>query len=522
MSHSLRSKSFAVCSLVFASAGLIALACGSDKSPNTDNPAFTPGAGNENPSNSAGTTGNGTEPGAGTNPDTTPGNPTTTPGANNEGQNGNLPIVPGEPGNPPDEPGNNPPVTPPATITANCAASEGAVPNLSLEPMAGNFNQPLYLTGVPGDDSRLMVVEKGGNVRVVLNGALQDTPFINQPVQNQGERGLLGFAFHPDFATNGLFYLHFSSAGGAGLPSAGSTVVAEYQAPGDRSVGDPATRRVVLTVAQPQANHNGGQILFGPDKMLYLGLGDGGGGDDQFGAIGNGQNLNAMLGKILRLDPTGRTVNDAYSVPAGNLAEVGGQQALGEIWAYGLRNPWRFSLDACTGDLYIGDVGQNAEEEINFVAAAPATRLVPAGRNFGWRIAEGTICRPTGTEPCNAQVLANLTGPVDSYPAGGRAQPPQPQGGSVTGGYVYRGSSIPGLRGTYIYADYVRSTFFRFRMNGSVIADKAEITNQMRPAGGGNLQGQPTSFGTDNAGEMYVTTFAQGNPGAVYRVVAAP
>ncbi|HKO90258.1 MAG TPA: PQQ-dependent sugar dehydrogenase [Polyangiaceae bacterium] len=521
MSYLPRTKSFAAVGLVLVSVGALAVACGSDKATNA-NPALTPGEGNDRGNDGPGTTGNGTEPTPGNSTDGTPGNqtPTPVPGntpGNGEGQTGELPIAPTTPGETPDETGNTPP-TPPEqpTITANCSAPEGAVPNLSVQLVA-NFTQPVFVTGVPGDDTRLLVVEKGGNVRVVLNGELQTAPFINQPVQNQGERGLLGLAFHPDFATNGLFYLHFSSAGGAGLPAAGTSVIAEYQAPGDRSVGDPATRRVVLTVADPEANHNGGMITFGADRMLYIAMGDGGGGDDQHGQIGNGQNLNALLGKLLRIDPAGREVNNAYSNPPQNLAQVTGQQALPEIWQYGLRNPWRFSFDACNGDLYIGDVGQNAQEEIDFVAADTATRTVAAGKNFGWRVAEASICRPMGTEPCNAQVLAGLTPPVDFYAAGNRAQPQAPSG-SITGGYVYRGSSIPGLRGTYIYADYARGSFARFRIQNGQAADRVDITAQLR-AGANFTNNSIASFGQDNSGELYVASF---NPGGVYRIVAAP
>lgn len=507
MSHMLRSKSFAALSLVLISSGLIAVACGSDKSTSTDNVPLTPGGGTENPANPPATNTGGTS----AQPDPSNPNPPgdtpspTTPGS--EGPMGNIPVEPGEMNPPGETPPGETPVTPP-DVSANCAAAEGPVPNLSLELVAGDLNQPLYVTQAPGDDTRLFVMEKGGTVRVVLNGEMQDTPFITQQVANGGERGLLGMAFHPDFQANGLVYLHFSSPGGDGLGALGSTVVAEYAASGDRSVADPASRRIVFTLAQPAANHNGGELSFGPDKMLYLGLGDGGNGDDQFGPIGNGQNLSALLGKILRFDPLGREVNDAYSVPAGNLAAVTGQQALPEIWAYGLRNPWRFSFDACTGDLYIGDVGQRTLEEIDFLAAR-ADRTIPAGANFGWRLMEGENCRP-GDGTCNAQTVTQLglTQPVDTY---GRMI-----GQSVTGGYVYRGTAVPGLRGHYIYADYQSARFFRFRIENGAAVDRVEITDQMRPSTG-NI-GSIASFGTDNSGEMYVATFT---PGAVYRVVAA-
>jgi len=517
MSHSLRSRSFAALSLVFASAGLIASACGSDKATNTDNPAVTPGAGNDRGNDVPGTTGNGTQPTPGNSTDgTTPGvtpAPGTSPGTN-EGQTGELPIVP-TPGETPGETGNNPPVAPeqpPATITANCSAPEGGVPNLSLELVAGGLTRPLYVTQAPGDDTRLFIMEKGGAVRVLVNGELQQAPFINvssllTDSGAQGEQGLLGMAFHPDYATNGLFYLHFSGLTGQG--TARDTVVAEFKVTDDRSVADLASQRTVLGIVQPEANHNGGQLAFGPDKMLYLGFGDGGGRNDQHGNPGNGQSLNTLLAKILRIDPLGRGVNNAYSVPAGNLSEVMGQQALPEIWAYGVRNPWRFSFDACSGDLYVGDVGQDTLEEIDFLPAA-ADRTIPAGSNFGWRLMEGPNCRPQDAN-CNAQTQAQLAlkQPVDSY---GRTV-----GQSVTGGYVYRGSNVPGLRGNYIYADYASARFFRFRIENGQAADRVEITDQMRPATG-NID-NIASFGTDNAGEMYIAAFT---PGAVYRVAAAP
>jgi len=506
MSYLPRTKSFAAVSLVLVCAGAIAVACGSDKATNPENPALTPGEGNDRPGD-----GTGNEPAPGTpNDGTTPADPVTpTPGnpPGNEGQTGELPIAP-TPGETPGEPGNNPPAEPPATITANCSAPEGAVPNLGLE-LVGNFNQPLYVTQAPGDDTRLFIMEKGGNVRVLVNGEVQQAPFIDVSslLTNSGEQGLLGMAFHPDYATNGLFYLHFSGLTGQGM--ARDTVVAEFKVTEDRSVADLASRRNVLGIVQPEPNHNGGEIAFGPDKMLYLGFGDGGGGGDAHGNPGNGQSLNTLLAKILRIDPLGRAVNNAYSVPAGNLAEVMGQQALPEIWAYGLRNPWRFSFDACNGDLYIADVGQNTLEEIDFLPAA-ADRRIAAGTNFGWRLMEGPNCRPNDAN-CNAQTQAQmgLTQPVDSYP--------RTIGTSVTGGYVYRGSNVPGLRGNYIYADYNSARFFRFRIENGQAADRVEITDQMRPATG-NID-NIASFGTDNAGEMYVAAFA---PGAVYRVVAAP
>ncbi|MEO8179360.1 MAG: PQQ-dependent sugar dehydrogenase [Deltaproteobacteria bacterium] len=509
MSHLLRTRSFAAVSLVLVGAGLIAVACGSDNR----NPSVATGDPNDTSTNS--NLPNMPDNGGPANPPDTSGNPPVSNnppnGTGNEGPMGNIPIEQNPPETPPGQMG-NPPVSPDPVvpITANCEPAQGAAPTLTLQPL-GNFNQPIYVTGVPGDDSRLAVMEKAGAIRVLVNDQLQQAPFIDvsSMVANNGEMGLLGLAFHPDYATNGLFYLHFSSNASQGLPASGDTVVAEFTANADRSAADPATRRIILTTAGLEANHNGGQLAFGPDKLLYFGLGDGGGGNDQHGTAGNGQALNTLNAKILRLDPLGRGVNNAYSIPAGNLAAPAGQQARPEIWAYGLRNPWRFSFDACNGDLYIGDVGQNTLEEIDYLPAA-ADRTIASGANFGWRLMEGPNCRPGDTN-CNQQTQAQmgLKLPVDSY---ARAV-----GQSVTGGYVYRGSAIPGLRGTYIYADYASARFFSFRIENGAIAGRAEITDQMRPATGAidNI----ASFGTDNAGEMYVAAFT---PGTVYRVAAAP
>lgn len=517
MSHRLlRTRSLAVSSLVLiAAGGIIAAACGSnEKEPGVSGEPLMPGGGNPGVANAGAGGGSSAEPGdslSNTNGGTS---------STNEGQGGST-LLDSNPGDNSPSAGtggnaelDSPPLELPDDVTANCNPPEGAVPSLTLQLVADGLDQPLHAKQAPGDDTRLFVVEKGGRVRVILNGELLEAPFIDvsQQLVNAGEAGLLGLAFHPDYATNGLFYLHFSSNGGQGLPPQGDTAIAEFTVSADRSVADPASRRVVLTIDQPQTNHNGGEIAFGPDGMLYFGAGDGGGGNDQGNGhapnIGNGQSLNTLLGKMLRIDPLGRSVNDAYGIPAGNLAEVTGQQALPEIWAYGLRNPWRYSFDACTGDLYIGDVGQLAFEEIDFLAASRETRTIAAGVNFGWRLMEGVNCRPGDTN-CNAQSQAGLVLPVDSYP--------RDVGTSVTGGYVYRGSDVPGLRGNYIYADYNSARFFRFRMQDGQIAERVEITDEMRPSGGGQFAGI-SSFGTDNAGEMYVTAFT---PGAVYRVAAA-
>ena len=503
----LSSRLLASTALLLAAGGLLGVACGSDSQSPTVNDDGT-SSNTPDPGNTGGQGGSGTT----STPPDGPGTGGTPPvaSAGSEGNPGGAPLNPGEmnPGGQAGGGGETPPdTTPPASTAApNCDAPEGAQPTLALELVAGGLAEPLFVTGAPGDDTRLFVVEKGGTVRVIVNGELQEQPFIDitTNVVNQGERGLLGLAFHPKYAENGLFYLHHSSA-----QNNGDGVIAEFSVDqNNRSVADPASRRNILLFANdPESNHNGGDITFGADGFMYIGMGDGGGGNDQHGTAGNGQNLQALLGKMLRIDVYGRDVNDSYSIPPNNLAEQTGQAALPEIWAYGLRNPWRFSFDPCTQDLYIGDVGQNTLEEIDFL---PATAT--AGTNFGWRIMEGPNCRPNDTV-CPGFDTSTLTAPVDSYPRN--------VGTSVTGGYVYRGSGVPGLRGRYIYADYNSARFFTFRVNGGQLAERVEVTDQMRPAGVDPADfGGISSFGQDNAGEVYVAAF---NPnGAIYRIVAAP
>jgi glucose/arabinose dehydrogenase len=502
-------------SSVLAAAGVIAAGCGSDE-PSTSEGQLTGTGGASTASAGAGTGGTGAGVG-GSNVTLGGAAGVATAGAGQQPgevqQPGEIPIDQTQGGSggatPPEQ-------EPPATgLAPNCAPPEGPVPSVALELVAGGLTQPLYVSGVPGDDTRLMILQKNGLVRVVVDGVLQEAPFLDLTGQADDgfESGGLGLAFHPDYATNGLFYVHYTSDGSDGLPPARDTVVAEFQVDAnDRSLANVASRRIVLTIDQPNDNHNGGEITFGPDRMLYLGFGDGGLGDDTgpgHAPIGNGQTLTTLLGKILRIDPLGRGVNDAYGIPPANLAEVTGQQASPEIWAYGMRNPWRFSFDACNGDLYIGDVGQNALEEVDYVAAAAETRTIAAGLNFGWRIMEGNVCGPVAAE-CTDQTRANLVLPVDVY---GRTV-----GQSVTGGYVYRGSRVPGLRGHYIYADYQTKHIFRFRIQDGQVADRVEITDQIVAPGGGDVE-NIASFGTDNAGEVYIAAF---EPGAVYRIIQAP
>ena len=315
---------------------------------------------------------------------------------------------------------------------------------------------------------RLFVIEKEGRIRIVTDGRLAPDPFLDIAAivnSRANERGLLGLAFHPNYASNGRFFVFYTDGRGA-------TVVAEYRVSSDPNRADPASAQVLLTQTQPFANHNGGMLAFGSDGMLYVALGDGGSaGDPQ----GNGQRLDTLLGKLLRLDVGEPGV---YRVPPDN-PFVGVSGARGEIWAYGLRNPWRFSFDRATGDLYIADVGQNSFEEIDFAEASS-----PGGENYGWKVMEGLYCFQPGPD-CNAP---RFTPPIAVYGRGG--------GCSVTGGYVYRGAAYPALVGAYVFGDYCSGLVWTLRRD----ADGA-----WRMTLRGELDARITSFGEDEAGEIYIT-----------------
>jgi glucose/arabinose dehydrogenase len=371
----------------------------------------------------------------------------------------------GGPVNPPP-----PPPPPPAEL------------QLALEPVASGFDFPLLLTSPP-DDPRLFVVEKDGRILVVEGGVTRPAPFLDIAalVSKGGEQGLLGVAFDPQYATNGRVFVSYTNL-------AGDNVLASYRrAGGDPDVADPSSAVIHLTVEQPFSNHNGGHIAFGPDGHLYLGLGDGGGAADP---LGYGQGRAELLGSILRIDVRGAA---GYAVPADN-PFVGATDARAEIWAWGLRNPWRFTFDRATGDLYIGDVGQSEREEIDVATAADGAGR---GRNYGWAITEGDRC--LGGEGCDR---TGLTDPLVSYShADGSC--------SVTGGYVYRGPAIPALQGTYFYADFCAGWVRSFRLAGGAATDQFQWDDL---APGATV----TSFGEDAAGELYLVT----GEGTIYRIVS--
>ncbi len=335
-----------------------------------------------------------------------------------------------------------------------------------LETVASGLDNPVGLASPPGDP-RLFVIEQSGRIRIIEGGRVLPAPFldVSREISSGGERGLLGLAFHPGYARNGLFFVDYTDRNG-------DTRIVRYTASADRSRADAASARPVLWIKQPYANHNGGGLAFGPDGRLYIGTGDGGSGGDPHD---NGQSLGTLLGKMLRID-VDRGV--PYAIPADNpFRRRPGERP--EIWALGLRNPWRFSFDRETGELWIGDVGQNRWEEID-VAPAGA-----AGLNYGWNRMEGSHAYAV-----RDSLPRGLTAPIVEYP--------HDQGCSVTGGFVYRGRAIPALRGAYVFSDYCRGWIRSFRRVAGRPADFTEWDV--------GRTGSVTSFGEDAAGELYVLT----------------
>jgi len=369
-----------------------------------------------------------------------------------------------------------------AGVKLHCDPVSGT--DLKLQEITRGLVDPLYLTA-PENDERLFVIEQPGRIRIVQDNILLATPFldVSSIIRDTGnEQGLLGMAFHPDFATNGRFFINYTRS-----PD-GSTVIAEYTVSTDPGVANP-TGKILLTFSQPQSNHNGGMIAFGPDGFLYIGTGDGGGARDQHGPDGNGQNLDTLLGKLLRIDVDS---GDPYGIPSTNPFATGGGRP--EIWSYGLRNPWRFSFDATAGNIYIGDVGQDNLEEVD---VQPSNA---AGLNYGWRIMEGTDCfNPT---TC---VTDGLVQPITEYPHDqGRA--------SITGGYVYRGDCMPDIVGRYFFGDFQGEQIYTFELSNGALANLQDITSVIDP--NSDIAGL-TSFGEDTYGELYVIS----RDGKLFKIV---
>jgi glucose/arabinose dehydrogenase len=348
----------------------------------------------------------------------------------------------------------------------------------TLQTVTTNLSFPVFMTGAPADNVRLFIVEKGGLIRIFNRNSSSLTTFLDLSVliSTGGERGLLGMALDPDYSTNGQFYVFYTN-------TTGDIVIARYlRNAANPNIADFSSGTTLLTVLHPNfSNHNGGMLAFGPEGCLYAGVGDGGGSGDP---NDNGQSVNSRLGKLLRINPaTGQFCITFPSNPfLGGLAP--------EVWSLGLRNPWRFSFDRVTHDLYIGDVGEGAREEIN---VSPALNGLNAGRalNYGWRLMEGFLCFNPSFD-CNTG-SPPLTLPVLDYPHDNGTC-------AVTGGYVYRGSAMPALQGTYFYGDFCAGFVRSFRYQNGQPTEQTEWP-LLSPPGA-----SVTSFGEDEAGELYVMT----------------
>ena len=393
--------------------------------------------------------------------------------------------------------------------TSQCLAQ-----TLTLEQVTSNLNRPVYATHAPGDSDRLFVLEQQtGNIQILnLNdGSINANPFLNLDVAQGGEQGLLGLAFHPDFQNNNQFFVNY-------IDTTGTTRVQRYTAT-DSNTADASSAFDVLSIAQPQSNHNAGWIDFGPDNLLYIATGDGGGGNDNGAGhtpnLGNSQDTtNNLLGKILRVDvDSDGFANDAtrnYAIPSNN--PFVGQAGDDEIFAFGLRNPFRSSFDRETGDLYIGDVGQNLVEEIDFIASGSA-----GGQNFGWRPREGTFATPgLGSDPDPVDAID----PIYQYLHGNGDL----EGFSVTGGIVYRGP-LSELDGQYFFSDFVSDRLWSFEFDGTLDPDSFDATNftnfvdwtdDLTIINGTNDFGNISSFAEDADGNLYAINLN----GSIFRFAA--
>ncbi|MBZ5637369.1 MAG: PQQ-dependent sugar dehydrogenase [Acidobacteriia bacterium] len=387
-------------------------------------------------------------------------------------------------------------------IAALCdGISQVSATPLTTVLFASGFNLPLLVTAPPGDVDRVFVVEQTGRIRIVSGGLVLPTPFLDvsgitlSPGNGGGnEQGLLGLAFDPAYSTNGRFFIYHTDSTGAN-----NVVEAYTRSAANPNVADPATRQVVISFAHPgAANHNGGMIAFSPaDGDLYIGTGDGGGGCDP---TGNAQNGGSNLGKLLRIDV--RTL--PYSTPSNN-PFVGPDGVNDEIWARGLRNPWRWSFDRLNSDLYIGDVGEATWEEIDWRPASSA-----GGENYGWDIYEGTSCPNASCGSQGSCSIAGYVGPVTWYDHASTG------GCAITGGYVYRGCRMPGLAGTYFFADYCAGFIESMTMVGGVATNIRDRTADLAPGGGVAID-LVTSFGEDGRGEIFVVD----RDGEIFKIVPA-
>ncbi len=401
-----------------------------------------------------------------------------------------------------------------ATVGVMSPELRGAPTAIRTQRIASGLTRPTWLGSPAGDFERIFVIEKQGIIRIIKNGVLLATPFLNiDPLVTGGtsdfsEQGLLAMAFAPNYETSGVYYVHYTGAGGV-------TTIARYTRSADPDVSNVAAD-IIFTQAQPFANHNGGWMEFGPnDGLLYIGLGDGGSFCDP---SNNAQNINSLLGKILRIDVNGddfpADANRDYRIPPSN-PFAGATPGADEVWQYGLRNPWRCDFDT-NGDLYIGDVGQDRWEEIDFVPDGNA-----GGMNFGWDCMEGAHCSSDSPSSCTSVGCtcfgAGLVDPIHEYLQAGTANC------SVTGGVVYRGCKIPDLRGTYFLSDFCSNQIWSFRYNGVAVSDFQTRTAALQNSIDGFFVSSIVSFGEDALGEVYIVDQGSGaGGGEIFKIVMAP
>lgn len=386
------------------------------------------------------------------------------------------------------------------SMVLSCSNPQPKSPNekevsVKLLKITDGLHSPVSVVFVP--DGSMLIVEQTGQIMVFKANSLLEKPFLdleNKLVKLSGaydERGLLGIALHPKFSVNKKFYVYYSAPTDVnGIDH--QSVISEFRVGNNPLQADITSERILLKIQQPESNHNGGELKFGHDGYLYIGLGDGGGAGDKHGEVGNGQNLNTLLGKILRID-----VNSSapYVIPKDN-PFVSNKEAKAEIWAYGLRNPWRFSFDKETGNLFVGDVGQNKYEEVN---------IVEKGGNYGWKIMEASHC----FDPENNCKTEGLKLPIYEYK--------HDEGISITGGYVYNGKSIPALSRKYIFADWTGPVFFLEKSGNVWQKGKIELVD--KPSGDLKILG----FAEDFDSEIYVLTNQEVGPkgtnGAIYKLL---
>ncbi|MGD2205624.1 MAG: PQQ-dependent sugar dehydrogenase [Anaerolineae bacterium] len=369
--------------------------------------------------------------------------------------------------------------TPKPTATTPSIVDPATI-RVDLQKIVGGLQTPVGVANAGDGSGRLFVLEKVGRVRVVHNGVLFPAPFLevtDRVGSSQNEQGLLGLVFHPDYLDNGLFFVNYTDR-------QGDTVISRFSVSANPTQADPGSEDVLLTIDQPAGNHNGGHLAFGPDGYLYVGTGDGGASGDAFG---NGQNGATLLGAMLRLDVDR---GQPYAIPPDN-PFIANPNVRNEIWAIGLRNPWRYAFDRLTGDLYIADVGQNMYEEINFQPSGSA-----GGQNYGWPIMEGLHCFPAD-QPCDR---AGLTLPVREYD--------HTQGCSVTGGSVYRGREFPLLSGIYVFGDYCSGRIWGLAFTGG---------GEWRVARLAQADMRISAFGEDEAGELYLLDMGRGE---LHKIIA--